>query len=110
MSEVNLTFEIHCQRPLWATKNPFDKFTDNRYRVYVDDDLITERSWLWDNNTFLKENIWINTSIETQHILKIEPVVRINEQAVFTVNDFKIVNVQVDSTKINDLQVIFTLR
>jgi hypothetical protein len=110
MSEINLTFEIHCQRPPWVIKNPLGNFTDSRYRVYVNDDLITERSWLWDNNIFLKENIWINTSIETQHTLKIEPIVRIPEQAVFTINDFKIANVPATSTKINDLQVNFTLR
>jgi|688.fasta_scaffold1389467_1 hypothetical protein len=110
MSEVNLTFEIHCQRPPWAIKNRFSKFLDSRYRVYVNNDLITERNWNWDNNIFLKENIWINTPINTQHTLKIEPIVYIPEQAVFTVNDFKIVNVQADITKINDLQVNFTLR
>jgi hypothetical protein len=110
MSEVNLTFEIHCQLPLWVIKKPFGKFSDSRYRIYINDNLITERSWLWGNNIFLKENIWIDTPIDTQHILKIEPIVCIPEQAVFTVNDFKIVNVQADSTKINDLQVNFTLR
>lgn len=110
MLEVNLTFEIHCQRPPWVIKNPLGNFTDSRYRVYVDDDLITERSWLWDNNIFLKENIWINTSIQTQHILRIKPVVCISEQAMFTVNNLKIVNVQADINKIDDLQVNFTLR
>lgn len=110
MLEVNLIFEVHCQRPPWGIKNPVSKFLDSRYRVYVNDDLITERSWIWDNNIFLKESVWI-TSIEgNEHTLKIQPVVYILEQAVFSVYNFVIANVPATSTKINDLQVNFTLR
>jgi len=110
MLEVNLIFEVHCQRPPWGIINPVSKFLDSRYRVYVNDDLITERSWIWDNNIFLKESVWINSVQGSEHTLKIEPVVCIPEQAVFTVNNFQITNLAADSTKINDLQVNFTLR
>ena len=110
MHAVNITVEVHCIRPPWGQRNPISKFNDSRYRIYINQDLITERSWLFYNNTFLKENIWMNTSIETQNILKIEPIVYIPEQAVFKVNNFNIVNFRADSIKINDLQVNFTLR
>ena len=108
--EINLIFNVHCQRPPWGIINPVNKFLDSRYRVYVNDDLIAERSWIWDNNTFLKESIWINSVNNLQHILKIEPVVYIPEQAVFTLDNFQVANFQADSTKINDLQVNFILR
>jgi hypothetical protein len=110
MLEINLIFEVHCQRPPWGINNPVSKFVDSRYRVYVNDDLITERSWIWDNNTCLKESMWINSVNNLQHILKIEPVVYAPEQAVFTLDNFQVVNFQADSTKINDLQVNFILR
>jgi hypothetical protein len=109
MLEVNLIFEVHCQRPPWGIINPISKFSDSRYRVYVDDDLITERSWIWDN-IFLKESVWIKSINRCNHILKIEPVVCIPEQAVFTLDNFQVANVPATSTKINDLQVNFTLR
>ena len=109
MLEVNLIFEVHCQRPPWGIINPISKFSDSRYRVYVDDDLITERSWIWDN-IFLKESVWIKSINRCNHILKIEPVVCIPEQAVFTIDNFKISNISATSTKIDDLQVNFTLR
>jgi hypothetical protein len=110
MLEVNLIFEVHCQRPPWGIINPISKFTDSRYRVYVDDDLITERSWTWDSSIFLRESVWIKSAEGYDHILKIEPVVYIPEQAVFSVDNFKVANVPATSTKINDLQVNFTLR
>ena len=110
MREVNLTFEIHCQRPHWGLVNPISKFTDSRYRIYINDDLITERSWVWSNDTFLHENIWIYGKNNTNYLLKIEPIVHIPEQAEFSVNNFKVTNLEADSTKLNDLQVNFTLR
>jgi len=110
MLEVNLIFEVHCYRPPWGIINPISKFNDSRYRVYVDDDLITERSWIWNNNIFLKESVWIKSVKVCEHIVKIEPVVCIPEQAVFSVLNFAIANVPATSTKIDDLQVNFTLR
>jgi hypothetical protein len=110
MLEVNLIFEVHCRRPPWGIINPISKFSDSRYRVYIDNDLITERSWIWDNNIFLKESVWIKSIEGCDHVLKIEPVVCIPEQAVFSVDNFKISNIPATSTKINDLQVNFTLR
>lgn len=109
MLEVNLIFEVHCQRPPWGIINPISKFNDSRYRIYVDDDLITERSWTWDN-IFLKESVWIKSINGCDHILKIEPVVCIPEQAVFTIDNFEISNIPAISIKIDDLQVNFTLR
>jgi hypothetical protein len=109
MLEINLIFEVHCRRPPWGIINPISKFSDSRYRVYVDDDLITERSWIWDN-IFLKESVWIKSIEGCDHVLKIEPVVCISEQAVFSVDNFEISNIPATSTKINDLQVNFTLR
>ena len=110
MNEVNLTVEVHCQRPLWGIINPISKFTDSRYRIYIDNNLITERSWIWDNNIFLCENMWIYGENNKEYTVKLEPVVCIPEQAKFRINNFKITNTNADINKINDLQVIFTPR
>ena len=110
MLEVNLIFEVHCQRPPWGIINPISKFSDSRYRVYVDDDLITERSWIWDNGIKLLENIWLNLENNKEYKLRIDPVVAIPEQAKFKIDNFKITNSNADINKIDDLQVNFTLR
>ena len=73
MSEVNLKFNIHLKiSEADLLSNIFLKNThDNedlakcvcppRYQIYVDNDLITERSWVWkDSITCLQESIWVN--------------------------------------------------
>ena len=73
MSEVNLKFDIHLKISEEGLRyNTFLKNTYNnedeakcvcppRYQIYVDNDLITERSWVWkDSITCLQESIWVN--------------------------------------------------
>ena len=111
MREVNLNFEVLCQRPIWATLGSFkEKFSKSRYRVYVNNDLITERDWNWDNSIFLLESVWINSDPNTNYTLRLDPVVYISEQANFSINNCKITNSNADINKIDDLQVNFTLR
>jgi hypothetical protein len=54
--------------------------------------------------------VWIKSAEVCEHIVKIEPVVYVPKQAVFSVDNFEIANVPATNTKINDLQVNFTLR
>lgn len=110
MHEVNLIVEIQCVRPPWGKINPFSKYTDSRYRVYVNDDLLTERTWLWNDSVTINENIWINAENIKDHTLVIEPVTHIPEQAKFTLSSLSIPNVPAEIFRINDLQVNFTLR
>lgn len=46
---VLVTCDVDCK---WTGEFP-------RYRVYVNDEMFTERSWIW-HNDYLKENIQIN--------------------------------------------------
>jgi len=110
MLEVNLIFEVHCQRPPWGMINPAAKFNDSRYRIYIDNNLITERSWVWDNNIFLCENMWIHSENNKKYTVKLEPVVCIPEQAKFRINNLKILNSNADINMIDEQQVNFTLR
>lgn len=42
------------------------------YRVYVDNDLLTERNWAWDHKqTFIRENIEVDVN-PGKHVVKIE--------------------------------------
>lgn len=89
---VNITVEVHCIRPQWAVNHDTKEYRDSRYRVYVDDDLITERTWVWDNSTFLEENLWVNLDSPKVHTLKLEPIRYTPEQAEFSLMNFKVVN------------------
>ena len=89
---TNISVEVHCCRPLWATKDPHAPYHDSRYRLYVDDELIIERTWVWNNSTFLKENLWLSLEKLKKYSLMLEPVRLIPEQADFSLNNFKVLN------------------
>ena len=110
MHDVNITIEVHCIRPPWGQYNFIKMFTDSRYRIYINNDLITERSWIWANDIFLLENIWIHADKNHEYILKLEPVVTIPEQAKFFLENIKFKNLNAESNKIDDMQVNFSLR
>lgn len=64
MKEVYITVDIYCK---WDVE-------PQAYRVYVDDDLLTERTYLWRNtDQYVQENIIINVE-PGQHCFKLEPV------------------------------------
>jgi hypothetical protein len=47
MSETSITVEVHALQPRWIY------IEQPKYRLYVNNDLITERTWIWDLNTFI---------------------------------------------------------
>jgi hypothetical protein len=85
-------------------------FNDSRYRIYINQDLITERSWIWDNDTFLLENIWIHADKSIEYVLKLESIVIVPEQAKFCLENLKSKNLEITNKAIDDLQINFTLR
>lgn len=85
MSQVNLKVQVHCLRPSWVN------FENNKYRLYVNNDMITERSWIWDTKTLLDENIWVELELDTEHSIKIVPVLDpINSFVKFTLKNLRI--------------------
>lgn len=86
MSEItaHITVEVHCIRPAWAEQHWEEKYRDSRYRLYIDNELITERTWIWNNSTLLQENLWISVDNTSTHTLKLESVTYIPEQADFS--------------------------
>jgi hypothetical protein len=83
-STAHIIVEVHCVRPSWAELHWDEKYRDSRYRLYVDSDLITERTWIWNNSTFLQENLWVNVDRNLTHTLKLEAVTHLPEQAQFS--------------------------
>ena len=62
--EAVITVDIFCQ---WEAE-------PRAYRIYVDDELLTERTYLWRNSDqFVQENIVISVA-PGDHQFKLEPV------------------------------------
>lgn len=106
MTAVNLTVEVHCHRPAWSINKNYLTV----YRIYNNNDLLTERTWIWNNNTIIQENIWIYLDNNLPNILNITPVVNIQEQATFNLNNFTIVNQPFTFQQINDHTIRFKLQ
>jgi hypothetical protein len=67
MREVSIRFDLFCA---WFAGKP------EAYRVYLDSDLVTERTYIWNNwkdRLFLQENIIANL-YPGEHYVRIEPV------------------------------------
>jgi hypothetical protein len=112
MIETNINIEVHCARPNWVFLSfPIVKqFDISYYRLYIDSDLLTERTWIWDNNTFIKEDIWINTEPNIEHIIKIEPIVKNPAQAQFELLNFKVVNKNYQLNRLDINQISFKIQ
>ena len=87
MNEVNIKVQVHCLKPSWVD------FENNKYRLYVDNDIITERSWIWNTKTLLDENIWVELELDTEHSIKLVPILDpIDSSAKFTLKNLRINN------------------
>ena len=85
MSQVNLKVQVHCLKPSWVN------FEKNKYRLYVNEDMLTERSWIWDIKTFIDENIWVELESNKEHRIKIVPILDpINSLAKFALKNLRI--------------------
>lgn len=63
MKEIEITVEVRC---LNKAKIP------SSYRIYVDNDLITERTFIW-TNEFIKEHMFVSLGVG-EHSVRLEPV------------------------------------
>jgi hypothetical protein len=64
MTEHVLTVDVYAH---WGDVPP-------RYRVYVDNDLLTERDFIWGGaHIYMRENIIVNLEPGT-HVLKVEQI------------------------------------
>lgn len=104
MSQTNIKVQVHCLRPSWVN------FEKNRYRLYVNEDMLTERSWLWDINTFIDENIWVELESNMEHIIKLVPVLDpVTSFAKFTLKNLNINGNEYLTEKEEQLEVSFRL-
>ena len=85
MKLVNLKVQVHCLKPSWVEGE------NNAYRLYLNNDLLTERSWVWNIKTFIDETVWVELNSETDHLIKIVPILYpVNSLAKFAIANLRI--------------------
>lgn len=88
IKEAELVFQIHCY---YAGKPP-------RYRIYVDSDLMTERTFVWDTNEqYIEERVIVAAPIG-QHTLRVENVDP--ELGTFTIEHLRVDGIPTDGNSV----------
>ena len=66
MSEIRITVQVHALQPRWIdVEKP-------KYRIYVNDDLFTERTWVWNQQTYIDETLWAELESGISHTVRLE--------------------------------------
>lgn len=116
MVEINLAVELWGQIPIWqellhskiTQSSTIPKgYMEPRYRIYINDNLITERSWIWKNDILLDESIWIYGEHDTDYILQLEPILFVPDQATFKFKNFRVLNHNLTLNSIEDTVINF---
>lgn len=91
--EYKINVSIYCQRPNWVNGGYLiseatpKKFRNPVYRLYFDNELLTERTWEYDDSEYIKEMINVDIPMNSDHRIRIEPILLIPGQAVFTLKN-----------------------
>jgi hypothetical protein len=65
---VDMCVEVHCIQPSWV------QLENSRYRIYLDNELMTERDWVWDQNIYINEHLLADILPNTAHTIKVEVI------------------------------------
>ncbi len=105
MAEVNVKVSVICEGFSWTYNE------GNRYRLYVNSDLLTERAWAYDpKTTYVEEDIWINVAENTINTVKIVPLLAKDSKAEFYLRYLKINDVRVENVKGTNHELLFQVR
>jgi hypothetical protein len=72
-----LSLGIKCQVPEWINSISWTDSVmgdDPRYRLFLNDDLLIERTWIWKSGAVIKENLIVDLPLATMNNITIVPV------------------------------------
>lgn len=92
MNDVNIKVQIHCLKPSWVD------YEKNKYRLYINDDMLTERSWIWSINTVIDEDIWVSLAPNAVNLIRLESIL----DPVDSIAKFTLMNLRVNNNAIVD--------
>lgn len=102
---ICLTVDVHCNRPTWVFHSAFRNDRDTNYRLYINTDLITERSWIWESNHYISETIYITRPESGSLRIILEPVLKQPQSAFFSLKNIKIDGQEYAHNALSDTEV-----
>jgi hypothetical protein len=106
---TNIKIEIHCEKPSWAFKHYDYRINSPIYRIYVNDEMMTERTWIWENDIFIKENISVNLDKSIENYIELVPHLYLPDQAKFTIKNIEIIDQPFNTISSNQLKIVFKI-
>lgn len=83
---THLELSVNCQRPAWASDERLRAITTPSYRLYIDDELLTERTWIYSDRDYLREVMYLNI-INDVHKIHLESIGTDSVTAQFSLTD-----------------------
>lgn len=81
MIEADIAVDVVCLQPRWiAHENVI-------YRLYLNDELLTERNWIWEQNIYIREQFLVSVEPYYSNTLKLEVIKDRMSLAQFAFND-----------------------
>lgn len=68
MIETLIDVEIHCLQPRWVADE------NSKYRIYLNDELLTERDWIWSQDIYIREHIEVEVEKGLMHNIRVEVI------------------------------------
>jgi hypothetical protein len=107
MEPVKILVKIYHYQPSWVENYP--KLLPSIYRLYVNNDLITERTWNYGNHNVLYEELHAGLTVDNEYTLRLEPVVKNPAQVIFKIDEFTTPDQPTTVINTSDLSVTFKL-
>lgn len=92
---INLNVEIHCHRPTWAS----DHLANPTYRLFVNGELITERTWIYSYDEYVKEIMWLN--LDCKNFIEIKSIPQDDKMVNFSLH-----NLSSDDASFNTITIV----
>ena len=108
MGPTRLSVDVHCTQPNWALLQP-KSFYPN-YRLYLNNELMAERTWAFGNDQFISEEIHAVLEPELTYIIAIHPMLKMPNQAKFIIDQFKTPDREHVILTSDDLSITFKVR
>lgn len=104
---INLFVDIHCREEPWAYELDSVNYKKPVYRLYLNNELLTERTWTHSEDSFIREEIWVDIPRNFESTINLEPVMFDDKQATFGIDNLHSSNVNVTVTWRNQHTITF---
>lgn len=105
---INLFVDIHCREEAWAYELGSTNYKKPVYRLYLNNELLTERTWIYSDD-LVREEIWVDIPRGFESTINLVPVMFDDKQATFGLDNLHADNFEVTVTWRNQHTITFYL-